>query len=172
MIFEELSIAGVYRISLEKHEDNRGFFARTFCKKEFAAHNLVTDFVQCNLSYNRIKGTLRGMHFQTPPYEEIKIVSCMHGTVYDVVLDIRENSETYGKWLSQELSEDNNIMLYIPKGLAHGFQTLTDEALVYYQMSSFYSPNAASGIRFDDKRFNIIWPIENKIMSEKDREYK
>ena len=171
MIFKELSIAGVYLISLEKHEDERGFFARTFCKKEFAEHNLVTDFVQCNLSYNRVKGTLRGMHFQRPPHEEVKIVSCLRGAIYDVVLDIRESSPTYGKWLAEELTEENHNMLYIPAGLAHGFQTLSDESLVYYQMSEFYAPNSASGVRYNDERFKIKWAGDVTIISEKDKNY-
>lgn len=168
MIFKELEISGVVLISLEKHEDRRGFFARSFCKKEFAEHGLNTEFVQCNFSYNEQKGTLRGMHYQKPPYEEIKVVSCVEGAIYDVVLDIRKTSVTYGKWLNVELTAQNYNMLYIPKGLAHGFQTLVGHTMVYYQMSQFYEPHAEGGIKFDDKRFDIKWPILEKIMSEKD----
>ncbi len=172
MIFEELEIAGVWLITPEPIEDDRGFFARSFCRHEFESHGLATDFVQCNLSYNAKKGTLRGMHRQVPPYEEIKIVSCMRGAIYDVVLDVRKDSPTFGKWVAAELSEKNHRMLYISKGMAHGFQTLLDDTLVYYQMGEFYKPGAESGIRYDDSKFGIQWPIEKKIMSDKDMGYK
>ena len=171
MIFEELGIPGVYRISLEKLEDERGFFARCYCKREFAEHGLHTSFVQENLSFNKAKGTLRGMHYQKKPYEEVKVVSCLRGAIYDVVLDIREGSPTYGKWIAETLTGENHTMLYIPKGLAHGFQTLEDNTLVHYQMGEFYAPEAGRGIRFDDEKFRISWPIEKKIVSEKDRMY-
>ena len=169
MIFKELSISGVYLISLEKYEDERGFFARSFCQKEFLEHGLCTEFVQCNLSYNKKKGTLRGMHYQIPPYEEVKVVSCIQGAIYDVALDIRKNSETYGTWVAAELSAKNHQMLYIPAGLAHGFQSLQDDSVVYYQMGAFYQSRASAGLRYDDDRFKIHWPIVNKIISEKDR---
>lgn len=172
MIFEELEIAGVWLITPEPIEDDRGFFARSFCRHEFESHGLATDFVQCNLSYNAKKGTLRGMHRQVPPYEEIKIVSCMRGAIYDVALDVREDSPTFGKWVAVELSEKNHRMLYISKGMAHGFQTLSDDTLVYYQMGEFYKPGTESGIRYDDSRFGIRWPIHKKIMSDKDIGYK
>lgn len=168
MKFKELSIQGVYLISLEKYEDNRGFFARSYCEQEFKAYGLHTYFPQQNLSYNLKKGTLRGMHYQKAPHEEVKVVSCLKGSVFDVVLDIRENSPTYGKWVGEVLSGENYNMLYIPKGLAHGFQTLEDDTLVHYQMGNFYAPEAAAGIRYDNARFNIKWPIEEKIISEKD----
>ena len=171
MIFQELSIAGVFLISLEKHEDERGFFARSFCKEEFAANGLWTDFVQCNLSYNKKKGTLRGMHYQKPPHEETKVVTCIQGAVYDVVLDIRKDSANYGTWLAIELSAGNRDMLYLPAGVAHGFQTLCDQTTLYYQMGNFYEPNAAEGIRFDDERFHIVWPLPQKIMSLKDKAF-
>lgn len=171
MIFKELGISGVYLITPEKHEDNRGFFARSYCQKEFEALGLHTSFVQCNLSFNAKKGTLRGMHYQKPPHEEVKAVSVPRGAIYDVVLDIRPNSPTYGKWISETLSEENYNTLYIPRGLAHGFQTFRDDTLVYYQMGSFYAPEAAAGIRFDDKRFNIKWPLGDMIISDKDLSY-
>lgn len=172
MLFKELEIAGVYLISPEKHEDARGFFARVYCEREFEEHGLHTSFVQENISYNRCRGTLRGMHYQKIPYGEVKIVSCLRGAIYDVVLDIREKSPTYGKWVAERLTGKNNAMLYIPEGLAHGFQTLDDDTLVHYQMGEFYAPEAAAGIRFDDKRFCIEWPIEEKIMSERDLSYR
>lgn len=168
MIFDELEIEGVYKITLEKKEDDRGFFARCYCKREFEEHNLHTSFVQENLSFNKRKGTLRGMHYQRAPYGEVKVVSCLHGAIYDVVLDIREGSPTYGKWIAEILTGQNYTMLYIPEGMAHGFQTLEDDTLVHYQMGTFYVPEAAEGIRFDDERFRIAWPINEKIISERD----
>lgn len=171
MIFQELEIAGVYLITPVKNEDERGFFARTFCEREFREIGLCTSFVQCNLSYNTKKGTLRGMHYQAAPYEEVKIVSCPKGAVYDVALDIRSNSPTFGKWISRELNEDNHEMLYLPKGIAHGFQTLEDDTLVYYQIGAYYEPKAARGIRYDDPRYAIQWPFEEKILSNRDKEH-
>lgn len=172
MLFKELKIPGVWLISPEKHEDTRGFFARVYCEREFAEHGLHTSFVQENISYNRYRGTLRGMHYQREPHGEVKVVSCLRGAIYDVVLDICEDSPTYGKWIAETLTAENNAMLYIPKGMAHGFQTLEDDTLVHYQMGEFYVPEAAAGIRFDDERFRIEWPIEEKIMSEKDLSYR
>lgn len=169
MIFTETDIKGAYLIALEKHEDERGFFARSFCKNEFAAHGLVTEFVQCNISYNKKKGTLRGMHFQAAPYEEVKIVSCISGAIYDVILDIRKESGTYGNWIAAELTGENRKMLYIPSGVAHGFQTLEDHSAVFYQMSEFYHPECARGIRWNDRKYGIQWPIEEIIMSPRDK---
>jgi dTDP-4-dehydrorhamnose 3,5-epimerase len=171
MKFKELNISGVFLISIEKNEDERGFFARTFCKNEFSEYGLCTEFVQCNMSYNVKKGTLRGMHYQAAPYEEVKIVSCIQGSIYDVVLDIRRESKTYGKWISIELSAKNNEILYIPKGMAHGFQSLVDNSIVYYQMGDFYKSGAGLGIRYDDKRFKIHWPIVDKIISNQDQKF-
>ena len=172
MKLKPTTIEGVYIIELEKHTDERGFFARSWCTNEFTTWGLHTNFVQHNISYNRKKGTLRGMHYQIAPYEEIKLVTCMKGAMYDVVLDIRESSATYGKWLSVELTDQNNKTLYIPKGIAHGFQTLQDESLVFYQMSEFYNPDSARGIKYDDERFLIKWPIEEGIIiSQKDTCY-
>ena len=170
MIFKELEIPGVFLITMEPFEDERGYFSRTFCQREFSDHGLVGDFVQCNVSYNLKRGTLRGMHWQLDPYAETKLVSCLRGSIYDVALDVREDSPTYGQWVAAELSEKNHQMLYIPKGLAHGFQSLEDDTLVYYHMDEFYMPDYAQAIRYDDPRFSIRWPIEDKILSEKDRE--
>lgn len=168
MLFEELKIKGVYLISLAPHEDERGFFARSFCEKEFREAGLCSHFVQCNMSYNIKKGTLRGMHYQVYPNEEIKLVSCIRGAIFDVALDLRVNSPTRGQWLSVELTEKNHQMLYIPEGIAHGFQSLVDETMVYYQMSEFYHPEAARCVSYNDAKYNIIWPIAEKIISARD----
>ena len=170
MLFTELEIAGVYVIELQKHQDERGFFARTWCREEFAKQGLHLEYVQQNISYNKKRGTVRGMHYQIAPYEEIKLVSCIKGAIYDVVVDLREQSATYGQWLGIELNDVNNKILYIPKGIAHGFQTLADETTVFYQMSDFYQPESARGIAWNDKKTNIDWPIkEGIIISEKDK---
>ena len=172
MIFTETKIKGVYIIEPELLTDERGFFARSFCKEEFRNHGLETDIVQCNISYNKKKGTLRGMHYQVPPFEEAKIVSCTYGTIYDVVLDLRKDSQTCCQWVATDLSDNNFKMMCIPKGCAHGFQTLEDDAMVHYQMMDFFHPEGASGVRWDDPRFKIDWPIiQTVIVSEKDQKY-
>lgn len=171
MIFTATKIDGVYIIEPEFLQDERGFFARSFCKEEFQNHGLETGIVQCNISYNKKKGTLRGMHYQAPPFEEVKIVSCIKGSIYDVVVDLRKDSKTYCRWFSEELREDNFKMMYIPKGCAHGFQTLEDETIVYYQMTEFYHPECARGVRWDDPVFGIEWPIQRLIISKKDQLY-
>jgi dTDP-4-dehydrorhamnose 3,5-epimerase len=173
MIFTETKIKGVYIIEPELLTDERGFFARSFCKDEFRNHGLETNIVQCNISYNKNKGTLRGMHYQAPPFEEAKVVSCAKGSIYDVVVDLRRDSSTYCQWVATCLSEKNFKMLYIPKGCAHGFQTLEDNTMVYYQMMEFFHPECASGVRWDDQKFKIDWPLSNKrIISEKDNNFK
>lgn len=169
MIFDDTGIAGVYLLKLEPHVDERGFFARSFDASEFSSRGLCTSFPQCSYSYNRKRGTLRGMHYQVAPYEEVKIVTCVKGSIFDVALDIREGSATYGKWVGVELSEANNYMLYIPAGLAHGFQTLADDSMVYYQMGAVYSKEAGRTLGYDDERFDIKWPLAEKILSAKDR---
>lgn len=171
MIFKELSIPGVFLISLERYMDERGFFARSFCKKEFGEQGLCTDFLQCNISYNEIHGTLRGIHYQEKPYGEVKVVSCAKGAVYDIVLDLRIDSPTFRRWISIELNDENNYMLYLPIGVGHGFQTLMDHTFVYYQMGTVYVPSAARGIRYNDPYFAVDWPIKNPIISVKDRGY-
>lgn len=171
MLFKETIISGVYIIELEKKYDERGFFARTWCKNEFKEQGLESELAQCNLSYNKKCGTLRGMHYQIAPYGETKLVSCISGAIYDVIIDLRKESPTYEKWYSVELTAENGLMLYIPKGIAHGFQTLKDKTSVFYQMSEFYHPESARGIRWDDVKFNIKWPIAEKIISEKDQSY-
>lgn len=184
MIFKETKLKGAYIIELECLEDERGFFARSFCINEFKKHSIDFNIVQCNISFNKNKGTLRGMHFQIDPYAEDKIVSCMKGKIYDVIIDLRPDSPTYCQWFALELTAPCSLLpahcsllpahynlLYIPEGFAHGFQTLEDDTVVFYQMSEFYHPECARGVRWDDPAFQIEWPIYDKIMSEKDMCY-
>lgn len=171
MIFTETPLEGAFVIDLEPMEDERGHFARSFCRAEFARRGLKTDVAQCNVSFNHKRGTLRGMHFQLPPMEEAKLLRCTRGAIYDVILDLRPDSPTYCKWTTAELTERNLRMIYIPEGFAHGFQTLVEETEVFYQMFEFYSPRHASGVRWDDPAFGIAWPIEKPILSDKDRSY-
>lgn len=169
MIFRETKLQGAFIIEPELLEDERGFFARTFCRKEFEMNGLNPFQAQSSISYNMKKGTLRGLHYQQPPYAEVKVVCCTMGAIYDVILDIRPESPTFKRWAPFELSAENHHLLYIPEGFAHGFQTLQDHTEVYYQMSEFYHPEAAKGIRWNDPTFDITWPIEVFIISEKDR---
>jgi dTDP-4-dehydrorhamnose 3,5-epimerase len=171
IIFQELSIPGAWLIEPEKQEDHRGFFARAWCQRELAAQSLITAFVQSNISFNKRKGTLRGLHYQAPPHEETKLVRCTQGALYDVIVDLRRDSPTRGQWLAVELPVDNYRTLYIPAGLAHGFQTLADNTEIFYQMSEFYQPEAARGIRWDDPALNITWPLPQPIISPKDLSY-
>jgi dTDP-4-dehydrorhamnose 3,5-epimerase len=171
MIFTETKIKGMYIIEPELFTDERGFFARSFCKEEFQKHGLETDIVQCNISYNKKKGTLRGMHYQVPPFEEAKIVSCTKGLVYDVVVDLRRASPTYLHWHAEKLSAGSYRMIYIPKNCAHGFQTLEDNCIVYYQLGEYYTPEYARGIRWNDPAIGIVWPIPVGIISVKDQNY-
>lgn len=178
MIFRETKLKGAFLIEPELREDERGFFARTFCSREFAAHNLNFNFVQCNVSFNKKKGTLRGMHYQVAPHEEAKLVRCTRGALYDVIIDLRQDSSTFKKWMAVELTSDNRHMLYIPEGFAHGFLTLTDNSEVFYQMSQSHVPDAARGVRWNDEAFKIEWlPADNGskenefVMSDKDRTY-
>ena len=172
MIFTETKITGAYLLEPEFLSDDRGFFARSFCKEEFRNHGLETDILQCNISYNNKKGTLRGIHYQIPPFEEAKIVTCTKGSIYDVIVDLRISSSTYCQWFATELSEKNFKMIYIPKGCGHGFQTLDDHTMVYYLMTEFFHPECALGVRWDDPRFNIDWPVDKPvIISKKDQNY-
>ena len=171
MIFTRLEIKGVFLIEPERYEDERGFFARTFCIEEFSAHGLDSVVAQCNVSYNRRRGTLRGLHYQAPPYAEVKLVRCTAGAAFDVVVDIRQDSPTFKKWLGVELSAKNRKMLYIPDGLAHGFQTLEDDTELFYQMSKAYVPEAARGIKWDDPVIGIAWPMAPLIVSSRDQNY-
>lgn len=171
MKFIQTKLNNAYIIKLEPIEDARGFFVRSFCQKEFEKLGLNSKIVQCNISYNQKAGTLRGMHYQLQPCSETKIISCIKGSIYDVIIDLKKDSPTYLQWISVELSEKNRKMLYIPENFAHGFQTLQDDTYIYYQMGNFYEPGSASGIRFNDPTFNIDWPIENNIISDKDLSY-
>jgi dTDP-4-dehydrorhamnose 3,5-epimerase len=171
MKFRETQLTGAWIIEPELQEDDRGFFARTFCRREFEAHGLSFDFVQCNLSYNHRRGTLRGMHYQTRPHQEAKLVRCVSGALCDVIIDIRHNSPTYKRWIAVELSHDKRTTLYIPAGFAHGYLTLADKTEVFYQMSEFYTPEAERGIRWNDPAFNIQWPMHPKVISSKDCNY-
>ena len=168
MIFTETKLKGAFVIDLEKKEDARGFFARTFCQKEFQAHGLNASFVQANVSVNFKKGTFRGMHTQAAPYREAKLVRCAEGGLFDVIVDLRKKSATFKKWLGVELSKENCKMLFIPEGFAHGFVTLTDNTQILYQMSEFYAPGFDRGFRYDDPAFGIQWPVKITEISEKD----
>jgi dTDP-4-dehydrorhamnose 3,5-epimerase len=169
MIFTETKMKGAYQIDLELQRDERGFFARSFCQQKFEAHGLKKIVAQCNVSFNEKKGTLRGMHFQIPPKAEAKLVRCTRGAIYDVIIDLRPGSSSYCSWVAIELTSDNNRMLYIPEGFAHGFQTLENNTEVFYQMFEFYAPDLARGVRWDDPEFRIAWPLPHPIISEKDR---
>ncbi|MCB2359371.1 dTDP-4-dehydrorhamnose 3,5-epimerase [Clostridium estertheticum] len=171
MIFRETKLNGAYIIEIEPIEDERGFFARSWCKEEFEKYGLNSNLVQCNISFNKKKGILRGMHYQCTPYEEVKSVRCIRGAIYDVIIDLRPESETYKQWTSIELTPENRKMIYVPRGFAHGFQTLEDNTEVFYQMSEFYHGECARGVRWDDENFSIVWPIKEKIISDKDEKY-
>ena len=171
MIFEKTDFDGVYVITIEKKEDERGFFARSWDKKEFELNGLNSKLTQCNISLNHKKGTLRGMHYQMKPYEEAKLIRCTRGSLLDVIIDLRINSKKFKKWLDVKLNEDNYKMLYVPEGFAHGFQTLEDDTEVFYQMTQDYVPNFANGIRWNDPMFDIDWPIKKPILSEKDQTF-
>lgn len=169
MIFTETPLKGAYLIDIEKRGDERGFFARVFCKNELGALSLDTNIVQINNSTSAKKGTLRGMHYQLAPYAETKIVRCIKGALYDVILDLREDSPTFGKWFGAELTAENRRMMYVPKGFAHGFLTLTNDVEAFYMVTEFYNPQAERGIRWNDPKFQIEWPFEPIVLSEKDK---
>jgi dTDP-4-dehydrorhamnose 3,5-epimerase len=164
-------LAGAFVIELEHLEDERGFFARSFCQDEFRAHGLSPSIAQCNISWNRQRGTLRGLHYQASPHEEARTVRCTRGAVWDVIVDLRQGSATRLRWHAVEVSAENRRALYVPEGFAHGFQTLADDSEVLYQMSEFYHPELARGLRWDDPRLAIKWPLPDPILSERDRSY-
>jgi dTDP-4-dehydrorhamnose 3,5-epimerase len=168
MIFTATPIPGAYLIDLEKRGDDRGFFARAFCAKEFAAHQLVTQFVQVNNSLSAQKGTLRGMHYQLAPKAETKLVRCIRGALYDLILDLRQGSPTFGQSFGAELSADNRRMMYVPKGFAHGFLTLADDTEAFYFVDEVYAPECERGIRWNDPRFHLAWPTAPVVLSDKD----
>jgi dTDP-4-dehydrorhamnose 3,5-epimerase len=169
MLFTETSLPGAYVIDLERRADERGFFARAWCRREVAERGLVTEVVQCNLSSNDRAATLRGMHYQEPPHAETKLIRCVRGAIFDAIVDLRDGSPTFGQWLGVELSAENGRMLYVPEGFAHGFETLVDRTDVYYQASAFYAPGAERGLRWDDPAIGIDWPLAPAVVSEKDR---
>ena len=171
MNFRETTLKGAFTIDLDRVTDERGFFARSWCVKEFEAHGLETKLVQCNVSFNKLRGTLRGMHYQVAPAAEVKVVRCTQGAIHDVIADLRPESPTYKQTFSVLLSADNRRMLYVPQCFAHGFLTLTDDAEVFYQMSEYYVPECARGFRWDDANFGISWPDQIRVISEKDRGY-
>lgn len=168
MIFSAARIAGAWLIDIEQLGDERGFFARTWCQRELTAHGLDAGIAQESISWNRHKGTTRGLHFQRPPHDEVKIVRCTRGAIFDVIIDIRPDSPTFRHWQGVELSADNRRAFYVPKGCAHGFQTLADETEVAYVISAFYAPEAAAGYRYNDPAFGISWPLPVTIISEND----
>ena len=171
MIFRETHLPGAFVIEPERFDDERGFFARTWCQEEFAAHGLSTRLVQCNISYNKHAGTLRGMHYQIAPHQEVKLVRCTHGAIYDVILDLRPQSPTYLQHVGVTLTADLQNALYVPVDFAHGFITLTDDAEVFYQMSEYYAPQAARGLRWNDPTFAIEWPVAPTTIAERDANY-
>ena len=169
MKFNEAKLKGAFIIEIEKLSDERGFFARAWCRKKFEDQGLISRLVQTNVSYNRKKGTLRGMHYQIAPYQECKLIRCTRGAIYDVIIDLRPDSATYNQWTGVKLTADNYSMFYVPEDFAHGFLTLTDNTEITYQVSQFYTPGSEKGIRFDDPAFNIQWPLEVSVISDKDR---
>ncbi len=168
MIFRELPLAGAFLLEPERHADERGHFARTFCQREMAAHGLETGVAQASLSWNAKAGTLRGLHFQAEPHAEAKLVRVGRGAIHDVIVDLRPGSPTRGRYLALTLSADNGAQLYVPPGFAHGFQTLADDTEVNYLISAFYEPAAGRGYRFDDPAFGILWPLAVSMISERD----
>jgi dTDP-4-dehydrorhamnose 3,5-epimerase len=171
MTFAETGLLGAWVVDVERHVDERGFFARSWCSREFEERGMNASVVQCNVSGSAKRGTLRGMHYQVPPFAEIKLVRCTRGAIYDVIIDLRETSSTYLQHFGVELTADNHRALYIPEGLAHGYLTLQDHSEVFYQMSAFYEPTAARGVRWNDPAFAIEWPLPVTVISSRDRDY-
>ena len=171
MKFIETGLPGAVIVEIEKLQDQRGFFARSWCQREFEQVGMDASVVQANISYNYRQGTLRGMHYQAEPYAETKLVRCTRGAIYDVIIDLRPESPTYMKWVGVELTGDNYRMLFVPKMFAHGFQTLVDESGVTYQVGQFYTPGSERGIRYNDPAFDIRWPIEVRVISDKDKNW-
>ena len=171
MIFTETKLKGAYVLDIEKLEDERGFFARSWCRREFESHSLNPQLVQCNISFNSHKGTMRGMHYQVKPFEEAKLIRCTMGSIYDAIVDIRPDSPSFKQYLGIILTPRNYKMLYVPEGFAHGFLTLEDNTEVFYQMSEFYAPDHARGFRWNDPVFGIEWPANVQVISDRDRDY-
>lgn len=171
MIFTESQLHGAFLIDPEKIEDSRGFFARTWCRREFERHGISFQPVQCNVSFNENKGVLRGMHYQAVPHQEAKLIWCIKGAIHDVIIDLRPLSPTFTQHVAVVLSAENRRMFYIPEGFAHGFQTLQNESEIFYQMSEFYAPEFAKGVRWNDPLFGIQWPMDERIISDRDQSY-
>lgn len=171
MIFKETRLKGAFVISIEKHEDPRGFFARAWCSRELEDHGLRSNFVQANISQNHKKGTLRGMHYQIAPHEEVKLVRCNRGAIYDAIIDLRPSSPTYKQWVGVELTAESRDMFYVPEGFGHGFQVLQDDSEVFYEVTQFYHPDAERGVRYDDSSFGITWPVDVTEISDKDKSW-
>jgi len=172
MIFQPTKLRDVFVLEMEKREDHRGFFARTWCEKEFDSHGLTVQYVQANISFTKRRGSVRGLHYQVAPHPEIKLIRCTKGAIYDVIVDLRPTSPTYKQWLAVELTADNHRMLHVPAFFAHGFQTLKDETEVFYQVSGFYASECERGVRWDDPLFGIEWPeTEKVIITDKDRNW-
>jgi dTDP-4-dehydrorhamnose 3,5-epimerase len=172
VIFTETKLKGAFVIDIEPRADERGFFARSWCEGEFKKHGLNPRLVQCNISFNRKRGTLRGMHYQVEPFPEAKVVRCTMGAIFDVIIDLRADSPTLKQWFSMELTAENRRALYVPEGFAHGFQTLADDTEVFYQMSEFYHPECARGVRWDDPAFGVKWPdVALRIISSGDQKF-
>lgn len=171
MILTQTKLKGSFLIEPEKLEDERGFFARIWSERELEAVGVDAPLVECSVSFNRRKGTLRGMHYQSAPHEQAKMVRCTRGAIYDVIVDLRPDSPTFKQWVGVELTADNHLMLYVPKRFAHGFQTLQDDSEVFYQMSAYYAPESSGGVRWNDPAFGIDWPEDERIIIERDREY-
>ena len=168
MIFTETKLNGAFIIDIEPREDERGFFARSWCEDEFQSHGLNPRLAQCNISFNKKRGTLRGMHYQVAPFAEAKLVRCTMGAIHDVIIDLRPDSPTFKQWISVDLTAENRRALYVPENFAHGFQTLRDNTEVFYQMSEFYHPECARGVRWDDPAFGIRWTLPVEVVSEQD----
>ena len=171
MRFTETPLSGAFVVDVESHDDERGLFARTYCADEFHKHAISFSVVQCNVSFNRLRGTLRGMHYQAAPAYEAKLVRCTRGAIYDAIVDVRRDSPTYGRWFAAKLDADNRRAMYIPPNVAHGFQTLVDESEVFYQMSSAHAPQSARGLRWNDPRLDIAWPLPVSVISQRDAGY-
>jgi dTDP-4-dehydrorhamnose 3,5-epimerase len=171
VIFTATPLPGAWILELDRHEDQRGFFARSWCAREAEARGLNPRVVQCSVSVNKRRGTLRGMHYQMAPYQEAKLIRCTRGAIHDVILDLRRGSPAFKRHVVVQLDAEGGRMLYVPEGVAHGFQTLTDDAEVFYQMSEFYAPDHARGVRWDDPAFGITWPADDRTISERDRGY-
>ncbi len=172
LLFSEIDVSGAYLIEPEPQSDERGFFARTWCRQEFEAHGLEATIAQCSVSFTSAKGTLRGMHYQISPHEEVKVVRCTMGAIHDVIIDLRPESPTRYQWTATELSAKNRRQIYIPRGFAHGFLTLMDDTEVLYQISAFYHPESARGVLWNDPAFGIVWPVASPILSDRDRSYR